>query len=470
MSATYLRVRHAIGIALLSLATTASAAPARLTVEQGTLVANGLTLTTPTPAGSYRVVEGPRSGSHGIEKVEAPLAFGADLSSTLAGRGSLAFWFKTPVTYESGKAVTPFNEKLITLPGALAVTLLVEKSSVTLGAMWEGKREELFERHIRAIIPRLPGPAWHHIAVTWDGAKGECNMFINGTPFYVIGEKTAPFTIQPAARIVVHSDRFPVADVRVEDEPLSPEQIRSIVGASHYGTLAGILGAKEIAPISVDARRGPLLYERTFASETDMRDWVLEGPGILEFNGGALRMRSKLPDGPLGHTVYWCPEVFPDRFAAEWEFELLEPKGLCIVFFAARGQQGKDLFDPTLAKRTGVFDHYIRGEIDTYHISYFANTPTVPRAMANLRKNHGFFLLSNGPVGATSGRAGEKHRALLIKDGAHIQMSVDGRTIIDYIDDGQRAGPVWTEGRIGLRQMQWTDARYRNFRVYTLKK
>ncbi len=445
------------------------AAPARLTVERGAVVARGLTLANPVASSSYRVVDGPRADIKGVAATAGPVAIEAALPAALAGRGSLMFWFQTPAAYETGQSVMPFRETLITLPGAMTVQLAVEKSAVTLAVVWEGAREDVFERHIRVILPRLPGPAWHHVAVTWDGAKGESNAFLNGTPYYVIGEPMAPFPIRSADAMVAHVGRFALAEVRVDAEPFTPEQLRAAVGDSHWGTLAGLLGAEELPPIAVEERRGERLYARALATENDVRDWKLEGPGIRTFRDGWMHLRSERPDGPQGHVVYWCPEVFPERFAAEWEFELLEPKGLCIVFFAARGREGKDLFDPSLAPRTGVFTHYTHGDIDAYHISYFANTPAVPRAVANLRKNHGFYILANGPIGVSSGRAGETHRALLVKDGARIQMAVDGRTIIDYTDDGQRAGSVFTDGRIGLRQMQWTNGRYRNFRVYALK-
>ena len=44
----------------------------------------------------------------------------------------------------------------------------------------------------------------------------------------------------------------------------------------------------------------------------------------------------------------------------------------------------------------------------------------------------------------------------------------DGRVIIDYTDDGRRYGPVYRDGKIALRQMQWMVAKYRNFRVCSL--
>ena len=453
----------------LGLSAALSATAAGLRFDPTAITGNGLQLTEAPAPSNYRIVEGPQPATKGIAAAGTPVAIAAKLVEPLPGRGSLMFWFRTPQPFATGSDAVPLNHKLITLPGVAAVTFTANKGSITVSVFWEGDADEVSERHIRVILPQLPGPAWHHVAVHWDGRKGESNAFLNGTPYYVLGEKMAPFRIGTGDQLIAHLDKFALADVRISPKPFSPDELRAIVGATHFGTLAGLLGAKELPPIDLAGRRGQLLYERAFAQAADGRDWVLEGPGVLAFRDGWLHMKSELPDGPQGHVVYWCPEVFPERFAAEWEFELLEPKGLCIVFFAARGHHGKDLFDPSLAKRTGVFTHYTNGEMDAYHISYFANTPAVPRAVANLRKNHGFYVLSNGPVGVSSPRAGQTHRALLVKDGAHIQMSVDGRTIIDYTDDGKRAGPVWTDGRIGLRQMQWTNGRYRNFRVYALK-
>jgi hypothetical protein len=49
-------------------------------------------------------------------------------------------------------------------------------------------------------------------------------------------------------------------------------------------------------------------------------------------------------------------------------------------------------------------------------------------------------------------------------------MFVDGRKIIDWLDDGKTYGEVLGSGKMGFRQMQWTHFRYRNFKVWNLKK
>jgi hypothetical protein len=219
-------------------------------------------------------------------------------------------------------------------------------------------------------------------------------------------------------------------------------------------------------------RQGRLLLDAPLASRDDVQDWVLEGPAEVTFADGWMRMRSTRPDatsGENGHFVFWCPTDFPGSFVAEWEIQLVEDFGLCIFFFAAKGAGGEDIFDPRLPDRDGTFVHYTRGAIDSYHISYYANTPGTPgRISSNLRKNNKFYLMASGPVAIAAG-SDSIHKMRLIKDGGHIQLQADGRVSIDFIDPGSaRYGSVYGSGKMGLRQMQWTKARYRNLRVWEL--
>ena len=57
----------------------------------------------------------------------------------------------------------------------------------------------------------------------------------------------------------------------------------------------------------------------------------------------------------------------------------------------------------------------------------------------------------------------------MIKQGTRIRMAVDGDIIIDFTDDGRRAGPVLAGGKLGFRQMQWSSTRYHNLRIYEVK-
>ena len=224
---------------------------------------------------------------------------------------------------------------------------------------------------------------------------------------------------------------------------------------------------RALAQSSVDHLKGPLLYANTLSSEREVSDWIMEGPGQVYFEEGWMHMHD--PD-ESGHHVFWCPFDFPSDFIAQWEVQNQElDAGLLIIFFAATGLLGEDIFAPNLKLRDGVFRGYTRSDINAYHISYYAHTPPAPnRPHAHLRKNSGFHKVHEGgpPISPASDQI---HQITLIKQKGHIRMYLDDRQLIDWIDDGKEFGPVLQGGKIGFRQMQWTHFRYRHFRVWQIK-
>lgn len=209
-----------------------------------------------------------------------------------------------------------------------------------------------------------------------------------------------------------------------------------------------------------------LLYESTLATQEQVNDWVMEGPGKVTFNKGWMRMFSP---GIQMHHVFWCPQHFPGSFIAEWEIQNLNPRsGLLIVFFAAQGLENKGIFEPALGSRDGTFAQYTKGDIKSYHISYYANSLTRPnRGTLHLRKNPGFHLVaqSRSPLQPDSESI---HRIRLEKNRTRIKFYIDDREVLDWTDSGKMFGPALSEGRIGFRQMRSTDFQYRNFRVYAI--
>lgn len=214
-------------------------------------------------------------------------------------------------------------------------------------------------------------------------------------------------------------------------------------------------------------KKGALLYENTLSNEKLVKDWVMEGPAITNFQDGWMHMFSPEEEG---HHVFWCPQDFPESFVAEWELQNLEPDaGLCIIFFSAKGIGGEDVFDPTLKKRDGVFRKYTKSDLNNYHISYYANGKDNPeREISHLRKNAGFTLVEHGAAGIPV-HSTDIHKVQLHKEGNRIIMYVDERKIIDWTDDGQEFGPVLGGGKLAFRQMKWTHFRYRNLKVWELR-
>lgn len=215
--------------------------------------------------------------------------------------------------------------------------------------------------------------------------------------------------------------------------------------------------------------KGELIYENDFSEPESVTDWVMEGPGKVEFIDGWMHMYS--PDEEY-HHVFWCPRGFPDSIVVEWEAQNMETDaGLCILFFAAKGVTGKDIFDPSLQARDGDFTWYIKDTLRSYHISYYANTPKKPdRNTSHLRKNNQFRLVYSGEVGIPT-ESMQIHHMKLIKYGPLIRFYVDGHKIIDWTDTEENdPRPFYKSGKIGFRQMQWTHFRYRNFKVWSIDK
>ena len=126
------------------------------------------------------------------------------------------------------------------------------------------------------------------------------------------------------------------------------------------------------------------------------------------------------------------------------------------LFFAATGQQGGDLFDPSLAPRTGPYQLYHHGDINALHVSYFRRKAPSERAFqtCNLRKSYGFHLVCDGadPLPGIDD-VSESYRVHLVKSGPHVVFGIRDLELFHWVDPGDQFGPVLEGGRIGFRQM-----------------
>lgn len=402
----------------------------------------------------------PPSSAHAQTTVALPRPLGQS--------GTLSFRFETPRRYRNGAGVEKSVSPVLEIAGVADMFIQETSSSVALTWRWQqGPR-------FAARIPELPGPEPWFFQITWNAAKGRYDVFLNGVALTTPGTAYEPWTVAGgAAQVQLPSGSIVVSEVALSDTYLDPGAARRQTPYELRGKHADLFGkGRQPAALDVSGRLGRQLVAIPMAEEDDVQDWVMEGPGKRSFGDGWMRMWSTRPDAEgdtNGHIVFWCPRDFPSRFVCEWEVQILSDDGLAIIFFAAKGQHGEDIFDPSLPPRDGTFSHYIRGAVNSYHISYYADTPPLPaRTMSNLRKNNKFYLLTTGPVAIPAGSK-DIHHMRLIKDGPHIQLQCDGKVSIDYTDPGSnRYGPVYEDGKIGLRQMQWTVARYRNLRIWEL--
>jgi hypothetical protein len=223
--------------------------------------------------------------------------------------------------------------------------------------------------------------------------------------------------------------------------------------------------------------RGECLYNNPLSNITDIEDWKLEGLAKHSFEDSCLHLENELdPDiyGDDAHWVFWCPIDFPDKIIIEWEFYPVREPGLCMVFFAAAGRKGEDLFSTDLPTRNGKYPEYHSGAINALHLSYFRHKHPDERAFrtCNLRKSYGFHLVAAGadPLPPACDSIPPYHMKLVKYEG-FVQFSINDLPVLEWEDDGVNFGPIYGGGKIGFRQMAPMKAAYSNLTVHqaTLK-
>jgi hypothetical protein len=220
---------------------------------------------------------------------------------------------------------------------------------------------------------------------------------------------------------------------------------------------------------------GKTIYHNPLQREADVQAFRLEGQASITFPNGRLRMENLLEaeEGQKANFVFWCPEEFPPGIAVSWNFWPLREPGLCILFFAAGGRNGEDLFDPGLTPRTGEYNQYHHGDINALHVSYFRRRWPQERAFhtCNLRKSYGFHMVALGadPLPPVAD-ADPPYRIQLIKCGPEVAFYINELQIFRWVDDGQTYGPVLGGGKIGFRQMAPLIGEYADFTVQAVEK
>jgi hypothetical protein len=218
-----------------------------------------------------------------------------------------------------------------------------------------------------------------------------------------------------------------------------------------------------------------LLYSNPLRSFDDIKHFRMEGCGSVTFPMGRMRLEStrEPEDGQQANFVLWCSDNFPADIAVTWEFRPIREPGLAILFFAAAGMNGVDLFDPSLARRTGEYEQYHHGDIDAFHLSYYRRRWPDERRFhtCNLRKSYGFHLAAQGadPLPSVADVTCS-YRMLLMKRGPRIDFSINELSILSWEDDGITLGPPLGAGKIGFRQMSPFIAEYAHLNVYGLRK
>lgn len=185
------------------------------------------------------------------------------------------------------------------------------------------------------------------------------------------------------------------------------------------------------------------------------------------------------------HTVLWTKEVFEGNIAIEYDFTRLDTSSCCvnILYFHAEGKGTAD-YPQDLSlwndKRTVPHMYTYFKNLNTYHISYSAFTQKYTEGGDYIRMRR---YNPNGKGLKGTDIEGDHFDTGLFKTGQtyHIQVIfLDGHTrmTIQNVDDPSDKitckwdvsdQPLYTSGRIGLRQMYTRKSRYKDFKVWSIK-
>lgn len=250
-----------------------------------------------------------------------------------------------------------------------------------------------------------------------------------------------------------------------------------------------------------------LVYSCSFKDSADLKDWVMEGPGIAKIQDGKLLLYSAyyevadeyfhqvgqpfsgLSDdyysvveaamrGEIGekvndyfydnkfmggHLVYWNTFKTPDNYIIECDFQSLSQNALHMLMFSCTGSSGQDVFDPALKKRTGLATQYTNSDLYNYRISFFAPG----RETSNMRKSPGKRITVKGEDFTLINKL-EPHHLKIVKYNDTIEWYIDGKLSFrfkDDLEDGYLKG-----GQTAIRLMVPAKGLYDNYKIYEIIK
>ena len=385
-----------------------------------------------------------------------------------------------------------------------------------------GRREVAWATRGRLYWSHLKGGPWYHVVFTWDAAKGRMDAILNGSiqQEMRLRRRWKPWTppARPSGALEIGgsfgagADRATLAVDSIQLYPafmteaqaaatlkgrpnfalqgeghwdlpgsldLSPYNLRMVYADTFDKPLNFIPESKLFAPGGMykppdpkaTGRRAkrPRHHNQRIAAPPPGVDWVLEGGGKAWTEKGRCHVKSDR------HQVLWNTREFPRNFMIEFGIAPGDSKvGLTIIFFATRNVRGGAPWERWMQSRDGDFRTYHSGELNGYHLSYWACNPFdggILRRTTNLRKNSAFLMPCAG-TDRIGGMGPGPHRVRLLKVGPKIRLETNGRLSLAFDDDGKTYGPVWDRpGWIGLRQMGHSrHVAYTDFKVWEVTK
>jgi hypothetical protein len=186
----------------------------------------------------------------------------------------------------------------------------------------------------------------------------------------------------------------------------------------------------------------------------------------IEVTNKAGRMHVSTRETDNG-VMIWLRKELPENYRFEFDVTPHSESGFFLIFFNTQHKDGKDILEEAVLNDKSaptLFKKYTKSVINGYHISFRRNEV----ADCNLRKNSGMALLKKQILPHLL-KKDETHHVSLTKHGGSIKLQVGENVFMNFKDDGQENGKVWSKGRIGFRQVYDSVGSYDNVKLTELK-
>ncbi|MFC2076740.1 DUF1961 family protein [candidate division KSB1 bacterium] len=220
--------------------------------------------------------------------------------------------------------------------------------------------------------------------------------------------------------------------------------------------------------------KGRLLAGEDFSGS--LSNWVVEGDADARIEEGRLRFEATTETDVKKGNIWWRPH-FADPIQIEFDYQSATDYGLTMFWWHSHRRDGRDLLS---YKRSGIYDEYVLGEMNGYHISFHR----FKSGVSNFRKSFGFHMVATQPDPIPL-KDLDNHHITIYNRGNHVRFLVDGKLVHDFHDEGKPClietewlhegpckgtGKAFSEGKIGIRHTQRQTAFYDNLKVYRLVK
>lgn len=386
-------------------------------------------------------------------------------ASTRQGTFDIAFRLDRPITVKKTSEAGRILEILMPGFSQFHVGLTGEplKSRRELVAIWQDHNGagDLDMWH-RWYFMHFQQDTIYHLTISWDGESGAFKCYLNG---YLVKTNGSDAWDHDGSfgEVKIAGPDVTLLALRHWDGALDDEQVAEAVGQPSPAPVPEEIGQNfDDRKLDLPGDK-TLIDENPLAEQSDVEDWAMEGPGDLEFEDGWMVMSSAgaTEENATGHHTFWTDVDLPENYLVTWRFRP-EHRGLAMMFLDAKGLDGEDVLDPSLDPRHGNFPEYWRGDIRSYHFSYFDSGEWV-----RVNKNPHKLLFAMGM--RPKYEIGRTYELSVMKRGNRIIHAIDGNVVFEAEDREAWYGPVWRGGKLGLRQMAPCVAGYQDLRVYELQ-